>query len=214
MENLDFKKARIVQEELSKRVIVEDKFTFPPKFIAGLDISYRRGKATACCVILDYETLNVTEVRLVKEEVKVPYVPTFLAYRELPYYVYLCYDLKNRNDIVVFVDGHGLAHPRRIGIACHLGVTLNIPTVGVAKKKLVGKVKIVNNKKYLTLNSETIVAIIIEREKHGPIYVSPGHRISLKTAEKLVLRTLTGRYRLPKPIQLAHYYSNKESKRI
>jgi len=214
VERLDFKKARVVQEELSKRVIVEDKFIFPPKFIAGLDISYRKGKAVACCVILDYETLNVTEVRLVKEEVRIPYVPTFLAYRELPYYVYLCYDLKNRNDIVVFVDGHGLAHPRKMGIACHLGVTLNIPTVGVAKKILVGKIKTIDNKKYLALNDEIIVAVIIEREKHGPIYVSPGHRVSLKTAEKLVLRTLTSKYRLPKPIQLAHFYSKKESKRI
>lgn len=214
MSILDFKRARTVQEELAKHVILKDDITYPPKFIAGLDISYKSGKAVACCVILDYKTLNVVEVRLVKENIVVPYVPTFLAYRELPYYVYLCYDFKNRNDVVILVDGHGLAHPRKMGIACHLGVTLNIPTIGVAKKILTGKIVSIKSKKYLQLKDGTLAAVIVERRAYSPLYVSPGHKVSLKTAEKIVLKTLTNEYRLPKPIQLAHNFSKMESRRL
>ena len=214
MSILNFKRAKIVQEELAKYVILKDDITYPPKFVAGLDISYKGGKAVACCVILDYKTLNIVEVRLVKENIVIPYVPTFLAYRELPYYVYLCYDFKDRNDVVVLVDGHGLAHPRKMGIACHLGVTLNIPTIGVAKKILTGKIVSIKSKRYLQLKDGTLAAVIVERKTYSPLYVSPGHRVSLETAEKIVLKTLTSEYRLPKPIQLAHNFSKIESRRL
>ena len=214
MVTINFRRAKAVQEKLAKQVILEDDLVYPPKFVAGLDISYRGGKAVACCVILDYKSMEIAEVRLVKENVVIPYVPTFLAYRELPYYVYLCYDLRNRSDIVILVDGHGLAHPRKMGIACHLGVTLNIPTVGVAKKILTGRVLSLKSKKYLQLKDGTLAAVIVERKSHKPLYVSPGHRISLDTAEKIVLETLVEKYRLPKPIQLAHNFSKIESRKL
>ena len=209
---MNFKRAKILQLELAKRVIREDKFSFPPKYILGLDISYSKGKAVACCAILNYKSLNVVEIRYLIDDVKIPYVPTFLAFRELPFYACLCYDFRRRNDIVVLVDGHGLAHPRKLGIASHLGVVLDIPTIGVAKRVLTGDVVKVNEKEYLKVNDET-VGVIVRHRDFTPVYVSIGNRVSLETAEKIVKHSMK-EYRLPLPIHHAHTFSKKIAKRL
>lgn len=213
MFKLDLKRARNIQENLINHLITYDDLILPPKYVVGLDISYRKSKAVACCVILDYYSLEIVEIRYVIENVEIPYIPTFLAYRELPFYVHLCYEFKNRKDMVFLVDGHGLAHPRKMGIASHLGVVLNIPTIGVAKKILTGKPVKLFNKEYLVLNDGTIAAIIIKHDAYSPIFISLGNKISLETSEKIVLHTLK-KHRLPEPIYLAHTFSKKEVGRI
>ena len=209
---MNFKRAKTLQLELAKKVIRRNEFVFPPKYVLGLDISYSKGKAVACCVILNYNSLRVIEIRYIIDDVKIPYVPTFLAFRELPFYTYLCYDFKGRRDIVALVDGHGLAHPRKLGIASHLGVVLDIPTVGVAKKILSGSIVRVNEKKYLKVNGET-VGVIIRHKSFSPIYVSIGNKVSLETAENIVKHSIR-EHKLPLPIYYAHTYSRRIAKRL
>jgi len=209
---LDFKRAKILQEKIAGKVVKIDRLSYPPKYVLGLDISYGKGKAVACCVIMDFDGLTVHEVRYVVDEVMIPYVPTFLAFRELPFYTYLCYDFRNRNDVVFLVDGHGLAHPRKMGIASHLGVVLNVPSIGVAKKILTGSIIKRGNKEYLRVD-ENIVGIVLKHKGFSPIYVSIGHNISLETSEKIVRHCLKN-HKLPLPIYFAHKYSKRIAQRL
>lgn len=205
---LNLRKAKYMQLSLSERVICEDIFSYPPKFVAGLDISYRRNKACAACIVMEYPSLRLVRKKVYIDEVSVPYIPTFLALRELPFYITLCYEFKKRKDIIFLVDGHGLSHPRMLGIASHLGVVLDIPTIGVAKKKLTGISKVIDGVEYIIVNNLPVCAKIQCETWHRPLYVSIGHGVSLKTAIEIVKSTMkTGS--LPEPIRLADKISRE-----
>lgn len=179
-----------------------------PRFIGGVDISAegQRGMANAAAVILNYPELKLVEVKVVRMEVKFPYVPGLLSFRESPLILAACEQLDNTPDLIL-VDGQGIAHPRRIGIASHLGLLLNTPTIGCAKSRLCGKHKELSEEagSYAELvdNGEIIGVVLRSRQGMQPLYISIGHKISLEAAIYWVRECCRG-FRIPEPTRLAH----------
>lgn len=172
--------------------------------IAGIDVSIRDGRARAAVVVMSPD-LEVVETRTAEVAAAFPYVPGLLAFRELPAIRRAFRALDRKPDLAV-VDGHGLAHPRRFGIACHVGVEFDVPSVGCGKSLFVGEHAEPGSARgswtELRHRNETIGAAVRTREDVRVVYVSIGHRISLATAIRWILR-LASRYRLPEPIRAA-----------
>jgi deoxyribonuclease V len=193
-----------VQEELRGLVETGD-VDERPRYVAGLDVAYDGDRLAAAVVVLDWETLAEVDQAVVLGETTFPYVPGLFAFREVPGLVDALGRLRTTPDLLV-CDGQGLAHPRRFGIACHLGVILEIPAVGCAKSILVGRAAEPGPEPGawtpLVDRGETVGAALRTRARVKPVYVSIGHRVSLETAIDLTLRCGRG-YRLPEPTRLA-----------
>jgi deoxyribonuclease V len=181
--------------------------------VAGADVSYDRGSPVlyAAVVVLDAETLALVETAAVTARATFPYVPGYLSFRELPALLAAFEKLRAPPDLVL-CDAHGRAHPRRFGLACHLGVALGLPTIGVAKSRLVGKGREPGPRRGahtpLRDGGETIGELVRTREGAKPIYVSVGHRVTLATARRLALR-FAPRFRIPEPVRTAHAEVNR-----
>jgi len=193
-----------IQQRVAKLVKQKDCFKRLER-VAGCDISFARGDlAYAACVVLDYRTLEVQGERVKRVKVKFPYIPTFLAFRELDG---MLKAVQGVDADVYMVGAQGLAHPRRAGLASHLGVVIDKPTLGVAKSRLVGEAKTPADRRgactLLKDRGETVGAVVRSKENSKPVYVSVGHKLTLKTAIGIVLSTTRG-YRLPEPIRAAH----------
>jgi deoxyribonuclease V len=179
-----------------------------PRHIAGVDISVDRlaKTGTAAVVVLSYPGLEVVEIRVVTDRIGFPYVPGLLSFRESPLILTACEKLTVTPDIIM-VDGQGIAHPRRIGLASHLGLLMGVPTIGCAKSRLCGRHMLPGNEagSYTDLvdRGEVIGAVLRTRTSVGPVYVSIGHKIDLADAIRWVLACCRG-YRLPEPTRLAH----------
>lgn len=179
-----------------------------PNLVAGVDVSASRGRGTgtAAVVVVGYPGLEVVEVKVVRGEVEVPYIPGLLSFREAPLILKACEGLRVSPDLFL-VDGQGVAHPRRLGLAAHLGLLLDTPTVGCAKSRLCGTHDTpgVERGSFVDLvdGEETIGAVVRTRTGTKPVYVSVGHRIDLPGAVHWVLACCRG-YRLPEPARLAH----------
>jgi len=180
-----------------------------PRFIAGVDISAEksRGMATGVVVVINYPELKPVEVRVVNAQVTFPYVPGLLSFRESPVILAACEQLQTNPDLIL-VDGQGIAHPRRLGIASHLGLLLNTPTIGCAKSRLIGAHEMVGEEvgSYSQLiddNGEVIGFALRTKGGSAPVYVSIGHKVDLKAAMHWVLVCCRG-YRVPEPTRLAH----------
>lgn len=199
-------RAREIQIELAPRVSLEG--TVNPRFIAGVDISVNRftKTGTAAVVVLGYPGFEIAEVEVLTDRVDFPYVPGLLTFREAPLTLAACEKLKVRPDLVI-VDGQGFAHPRRIGIASHLGLCLDVPTIGCAKSRLLGAYAEpgtdAGSFSDLIDNGEVVGAALRTRTGVKPVFVSVGHRISLPAAIEWVLACCRG-YRIPEPTRLAH----------
>ncbi len=201
-------KARKAQRLLASRVIERD--CLPPniRFIGGADVAYKGDKAFAAVVVMDYPALRVLEYSTKIVPARFPYVPTLLSFREAGPIVEAVLSLSRMPDLLL-VDGQGRAHPFRLGLASHVGVVLDIPTIGVAKKKLCGKLGIFKDGWAPIIHEgEVIGAAVISKPGCKPIYVSVGHKISLKTAIRIVL-SVCRKHRLPEPIRAAHLLANK-----
>lgn len=201
---LDLEELVKIQNRIARKVVKRDGFK-KLETIAGCDISYaHKDTAYAACAVLDFRSLEVIEKRVRKVKLKFPYIPTFLAFREIDGMLKV---IKGVKADVFMVGAQGLAHPRRAGLACHLGVVLDQPTVGVAKTRLIGEAKTPANRKgahaLLRDAGETIGAVIRTRPNSKPVNVSIGHKLSLKTSIKIVLETSRD-HRLPEPLQAAH----------
>jgi len=171
------------------------------KLVAGLDSAYEGKIAFGAAVTVDIETMEPKETANARIEAAIPYVPGFLAFREAPIIFAAAMKLKKRPDVYL-VDGQGYAHPRRFGLACHVGIALNAPTIGVAKSRLCGTISGAR----LRDRGETIGAIL--QGKSGRLsYVSVGHKISLRDATKIVSRCISAWPR--DPISLAHSEANR-----
>ena len=205
--NLTTSEAKIIQEELRKEVITEDKFEKPVKYVAGVDMGFEADGtiSRAAVAVLSFPDLQLQEQTIAKRPTSFPYIPGFLSFREIPA-VLDALEKINKTPDIILCDGQGLAHPRRLGIACHLGVILDMPTIGVAKSWLIGDYEEVSQQKgswkYLIHNDEIIGAVLRTRENVKPLYVSSGHRISLPTAIDYVLQC-TPKYRLPETTRIA-----------
>lgn len=178
------------------------------RLVAGLDCAFSRDRRRigAVIVVLSFPELEVVETIQASEEVRFPYVPGLLSFREAPVCLKAAEKLKSRPDVFL-VDGQGYAHPRRLGLASHLGLCLNTPTVGCAKSRLIGTYEEPAPEKgsYTALmdKQEIIGAVVRTRTNVKPLFVSVGHRCTLEDAIDLTLRC-TARYRLPEPTRLAH----------
>jgi deoxyribonuclease V len=198
--------ARRLQAELAKHVSLHDDFS-EPRTLAGFDVGFEKdGTITrAAAVLLDAETLQPIEFHIARVTTSMPYVPGLLSFRELPALMAALAMLTRAPDLV-FVDGQGIAHPRRLGIASHFGVATGLPTLGVAKKVLAGRYDepgpIQGDHTPLIHRGDHIGWALRSKPRCNPLIVSPGHRISMQTSLDWVLRTLRG-YRLPEPTRLA-----------
>jgi deoxyribonuclease V len=176
--------------------------------VAGVDIAVdrARGRGTGAAVVLSYPELGVAEVAVEEAPLTFPYVPGLLSFREIPVLRAAFRRIDGPIDLLL-VDGQGLAHPRRFGLACHLGLLLDVPAVGCAKSRLVGEHTMpgeaAGSSSDLIEDSEVIGRVLRTRDGVKPIFVSAGHRIGLAGAEAWVLRCCKG-YRLPEPTRLAH----------
>lgn len=196
-----------IQMKLATRVSRKNEVT-APRFIAGVDISAanEEGIAAGAVVVLDYPELRLVEVKVVNMRPEFPYVPGLLSFRESPLILAACEMLHLTPDLIL-VDGQGIAHPRRIGIAAHLGLFLNIPTIGCAKSLLCGRHKMLGAEpgSYAELidRNEVIGAALRTKPGVNPVYVSIGHKVDLQGAIHWVQECCRG-YRLPEPVRLAH----------
>jgi len=196
-----------MQLSLARRVVTKNE-GIDPHFIAGVDISSAnsQGVARGAVVVLNYPQLDVVEVETTERKLAFPYVPGLLSFRECPLILAACEKLCNTPDLIL-VDGQGVAHPRRFGLASHLGLFLDTPTIGCAKSILCGKHENVGEKVgshvELVDNGEVIGAALRTRVGVKPIYVSIGHKIDLASALQWVMKCCRG-YRIPEPTRLAH----------
>lgn len=204
--------ARTIQEILRVKVIAEDKFN-KINTVAGIDVGFEKnGTITiAAVVVLDYPGLMVVDQVVARRPTRFPYVPGYLSFREAPAALAALKKLRIRPDLVL-CDGQGLAHPRRFGLACHLGLLTNIPSIGVAKSRLIGTHEQVPRRKGswkpLMDKGEVIGVVLRTRTGVKPVYVSIGYGISLKSAIAFVMHCTT-RYRLPETTRLAHRLASK-----
>jgi deoxyribonuclease V len=181
------------------------------RLVAGIDVSVKDGRSRAAVVVLDAATLATVEERTAERAVPFPYVPGLLSFREIPVILPAFRKLRARPDLAI-VDGMGLAHPRRFGLACHLGVLLDLPTIGCGKSLFVGThdepARARGSSAPLVHEGETIGAAVRTQDGVNVVYASIGHRVSLATAIKWILRTST-RYRLPEPIRSADHLAGQ-----
>jgi len=190
----------------------QDEITGSIRTIAGADISLNRFSETiyAGIVTLDYLTLQPLSYSLVKSKTRFPYVPGYLAFREVPALLQAIAQMDNKPDVIV-VDGHGIAHPRRMGIAAHFGALIDIPTMGCAKKKLYGQYEEpgVLKGEYTPLEAkgETIGYVLRTKYNVKPVFVSPGNHLSLASSLQLAKHCM-GAYRIPEPTRRAHEFVN------
>lgn len=179
-----------------------------PRFIAGVDISVDKGQgvATGAVVVLKYPELGVLETKVVNDKLNFPYIPGLLSFREAPLILATCQKLTVAPDLIL-VDGQGIAHPRRMGLASHIGLWLNSPTIGCAKSLLCGTHQVPGTEpgSYAEVvdHGEIIGAALRTKLGTKPIYVSIGHKIDLPTAIHWVMECCRG-YRIPEPTRLAH----------
>ncbi len=200
-------RAREIQLNLAKRVVTEDR-VINPLLVAGIDISSpdAQGVARGAVVVLSYPELSIVEIEIAQGKITLPYIPGLLSFRESPLILDACEKLSNIPDLVL-IDGQGIAHPRRLGLASHVGLCLGLPTIGCAKSILCGQhgplAEEVGSHAELLDNGELIGAALRTKSRVKPIYVSVGHKIDLASALQWVINCCRG-YRLPEPTRLAH----------
>ena len=197
-----------IQKRLASQVSRVNHIDSEPKYIAGVDISGedKEGHATAAVVVLSYPDMRVVEVKRARKKTDFPYVPGLLSFRESPLILAAMERLVLRPDLIM-VDGQGLAHPRRFGIACHLGLLVDLPTVSCAKSILRGKYQDLSREagSYAELvdRDEVVGVALRTRTDVSPVYVSIGHKVDLDFAIRWTLAVCRG-YRIPEPTRMAH----------
>lgn len=203
--DLSPREARTLQIELAGKV-VQTPLTQPVSTVAGVDVGIRHGTATAAVVVLAYPGLEKVEQSVSTKSVGFPYIPGLLSFREGPAVLGALGKLSALPDLMIF-DGQGIAHPRRLGIASHIGILLDRPTIGCAKSRLCGKHAEPQMERgshaLLFDGDETIGAVVRTRTNIKPVFVSPGHRIDISGSIKYILGCCR-RYRLPETTRLAH----------
>jgi deoxyribonuclease V len=205
--------ARAIQERLWDRVIRCDRLGKIAS-VAGVDVGFERGGRVtrAAVAVLSFPELELREQRLIRRPTQFPYVPGLLSFREVPAILAALEALDQMPDLLL-CDGQGLAHPRRFGMACHLGVLTGLPSIGVAKSRLIGEHAEPGIEKGcwapLRDDGETIGAVLRSRRGVRPLYISIGHRVSLETAIEYVL-ACTPRYRLPETTRLADRLASRK----
>lgn len=214
---VDVAELQTFQRRLAGRVIRQDRLDLPPQRIAAVDAAFpERGRITrGAAVLVRFPDLEVIDEAVCELPTEIPYIPGLLSFRELPALLGALEKLTAQPDLVL-CDGQGIAHPRRFGIACHLGVETGLATIGVGKSRLCGTHAEPGLNKgddeSLVDGGETIGRVVRTRDRVRPLYISTGHRVSLETAVELVLACVT-RFRLPEPIRRADRLAGQASSR-
>jgi len=209
--DLSIEEAQRLQGELAAKLILEDAFS-PPRLIAGADVSFSAstGLNYAGVVVVTYPELEVVEKAAAVQPATFPYVPGLLTFREGPALLSAFSRLRCEPDLLIF-DGQGQAHPRSLGIAAHMGLLLDRPAIGCAKRRLCGWYRQPKDQpgstSPLVFSGRTVGAVVRTRAGVKPVFVSPGHKISIDSAVAFVLSTCRG-FRLPEVIRLAHTFVN------
>jgi deoxyribonuclease V len=211
--NVSPKEAIEIQKELRSKINIEP-FNKPIKYIAGADVSLNMFSTTAYAgiIVLKYPELIEVEHSVVKTEITFPYIPGLLSFREIPALIEAWEKLKQKPDVIV-VDGQGIAHPRRLGIATHFGLVIDMPTIGCAKSILTGIHKDLSvipgsTTELIDKNTnERIGTLLRSKIRSNPLIISPGNKITQEEADTIIKDTLRG-YRLPEPTRQAHELVN------
>ncbi|MCI0508305.1 MAG: deoxyribonuclease V [Gammaproteobacteria bacterium] len=204
---ISIEEARLIQETFRHRVITSNRLR-KVRYVAGIDIGFEKEGAItrAAIAVLTFPALELAEQHVVRDRTRFPYVPGYLSFREVPAALKAFAKLDITPDLLL-CDGQGMAHPRRFGLACHLGLWTGLPSIGVAKSRLIGTHKDVAVEKgswqALLDDNEVIGAVVRTRTKVKPVYVSIGHMVDLPTAIDYTLRC-TPKYRLPETTRWAH----------
>jgi deoxyribonuclease V len=208
------KKAHEMQLRLSKKLILEDTLPTNVGYVAGVDVAYLEDTSVCAVAVLDADTLSQVEVQVARVQTRFPYIPTLLSFREIPPAYSAIKKLHIEPDVFM-VDGQGFAHPYGLGFASHLGLILDKPTVGVAKSLLCGEAEQSAEGGWAPLmyKGKVVGAEVVTKRGTKPVYVSVGHRVSLKRAAEIVLEC-TGKYRLPEPIRRAHIAAGEEKRKL
>lgn len=207
--------AMAIQERLRDRVSQETDFT-QVRTVAGIDVSVKDDAAKAAVVVLDYPDLTPIDQSTAEQSVQFPYIPGLLAFREGPVVLRALEKLATEPDLFIF-DAQGLAHPRRMGLATHIGLVIDRPSIGCAKARLCGTYHEPGPERgaytHLRDGNEIIGAVVRSRSEIQPVYVSVGHKIDLETAIHYVLHCCRG-YRLPETTRWAHRVAGGEEIKI
>jgi len=214
--NVDTESAKKIQQSLREDFLVLENECNNINIIAGADVSYSKNSDLlfAAVVLLKYSTLEIIEKVSSVDKVSFPYIPGYLSFREVPVLVKSFEKLNIEPDVVI-CDGQGIAHPRRLGLASHLGIVLNVPTIGVAKKRLVGEYSMPDEEagsySELIYKNKKIGIVFRSRKYVKPIFISPGHKVDFDTSIKIV-KNVVKKFRIPLPIRKAHKYVNEMRK--
>ncbi len=206
------KEAKAVQRALRNKVKIK-KLNKKINRVGACDVGFKDGDCIAAICVFSYPDLRFLEEKTLRRKVDFPYIPGFLSFREGPALEKLFYQLKLKPDVLIF-DGQGIAHPKQLGIASHVGAILNIPTIGCAKSRLWGDYKEPGVKRgdfsnLVDSNSGKLLGYVLRtRDNVKPVFISPGHLISAKEAKDIII-SCAGQFRLPEPIRYAHRLSIK-----
>ncbi|MFX0136339.1 MAG: endonuclease V [Candidatus Hodarchaeota archaeon] len=198
-------KLREFQIQDAKKIVLKDKISYPPSTIAGIDAAYIDNTAFTACVTLDFKNLKILEEKVIKTKVKFHYKPGFFIFREGPPIFDVFSKLKINPDIII-INSHGISHPLGIGAASHIGILIEKSTIGVAQNLLCGNVAPPRKKgdySPIYYKNKIIGYAFLTQLNTKPIYISPGHLISLETSIKIVKKTVKD-HKLPEPLRLAH----------
>jgi deoxyribonuclease V len=210
--NFSVSKAHKAQLCLSQKVVAEDRLPKKINRVAGVDVTYAGEIAMSAAAVFDYDSLELLEWQTTTSPVKFPYIPTLLAFREIPPSVACIKKCRSQPDVLL-ADGQGIAHPYGFGFASHLGLALGKPTIGVAKSRLIGEPKTIAGRVLLVRRDRIIGELVTTKEGAKPVYVSVGHLISLETAAKIVKRCVC-HSKIPEPIAQAHKIASEESGKL
>lgn len=205
--SINLEQLKLTQQQLAEQVNLTDDFNSSITLVGGTDVGFEdEGKTTrAAIVILTYPDFDVVEYHVARLKTEFPYIPGYLSFREYPALLSAWEQVEHKPDLLL-VDGQGVAHPRRLGIASHLGLLLDMPTIGVAKKRLCGYYnplpKVAGQVTPLTNKQQQIGWVLQSKNNCNPLFISSGHRISQDSALKWVNLCLRG-YRLPEPTRWA-----------
>jgi deoxyribonuclease V len=216
--NISVSEAKEIQLRLSKKIICKGR-PGKIKFIAGVDVAYASEVSYAFCaiVIFKYPALELLNITCSNDIINFPYIPGLLSFREGPVILKTFKKLQIRPDIVIF-DGHGIAHPGKLGLASHIGLLLNIPAIGCAKSVLYGKYEEPGLKK----GSESLLyddfnmpigIVLRSRQNVKPVFISPGHLMGIHESSGIIMKCLT-RYRIPEPLRAADIQVSKYKKKV
>lgn len=213
-----YKDAVAIQNRLRDKIAADRALdTGTLRTVAGADISYakRSNLFFAAVIVLDYESMDVVEEKTFVGEASFPYIPGLLSFREGPHLIRCFRKIKTTPDVVIF-DGQGIAHPRGIGIASHMGLVIDVPSIGCGKTRLCGEHEPVGGRRGdfapLIFKEEQCGVVLRTKSDVKPLFISPGHRIDYSSAVAVTLACCRG-YRLPEPVRQAHLLVNRLRKK-